>query len=113
MPWKDIEKQRAAIKKHYYANRQVYIDKASQKRRDLRRWVYDLKEATPCTDCGKSYPYYVMDFDHLADKKILISKVVNSGSWKQTKGEIAKCEIVCLNCHRIRTFNRISGKHDV
>lgn len=106
MPWKDKEKQREAIRKHYYANRQVYIDKAYRKREALRYWIRQIKEETPCKDCGKNYPYYVMDFDHLEDKKILISKVINSGSWTQTKAEVAKCEIVCSNCHRIRTFKR-------
>jgi hypothetical protein len=106
MPWKDIEKQRAAIRRHYYANKQVYIDKAYRKRREIRKWVYELKENTPCTDCKKLYPYYVMDFDHLLDKKVLVSKVINNGSWKQAKEEIAKCEIVCSNCHRMRTYKR-------
>lgn len=108
MPWKDKEKQREAIRKHYYANRQAYIDKASRKRQEIRNWVHELKENTPCSDCGVQYPYYVMDFDHLEDKKILVSKVLNRGSWLQTKAEIAKCEIVCSNCHRSRTYRRIA-----
>ncbi len=113
MPWLDKDKQRAAIRKHYYANKQTYIDKAYKKRQAVRDWVNNIKTITPCTDCGVKYPYYVMDFDHLTDKKVLISKVINSGSWKQTKDEIEKCELVCSNCHRIRTFNRISDKDKV
>ena len=106
MPWKDIEKQREAIRKHYYANRQTYINKAYAKRERLRNYVIEIKENTPCTDCGINYPYYVMDFDHLEDKKITVSRVINSGSWIKTKEEIAKCEVVCSNCHRIRTYKR-------
>lgn len=106
MPWKDKEKQREAIRKHYYANRQTYIDKAYKKRNALRQWVYELKEKTPCADCDKRYPFYVMDFDHLEDKQVLVSKIINSGSWLKTQTEIAKCEIVCSNCHRKRTFVR-------
>lgn len=49
-----------------------------------------------------------MDFDHLSDKKILFSKLVNSGSWTQDKAEFAKCEIVCSNFHSTRMFNRLS-----
>lgn len=107
MPWKDKEKQRSAIRNHYYANRQAYIDKAARKRLAVRKWVYELKESTPCRDCGVQYPYYVMDFDHLENKKYLVSRVINNGSWEQAKAEIAKCEIVCANCHRIRTFKRL------
>lgn len=107
MPWKDKEKQRQAIREHYYKNRDVYIQKAYRKREAIRDWLYELKAKTPCKDCGINYPYYVMDFDHLSDKKVLVSKVVNSGSWTQVKTEVAKCEIVCSNCHRARTFNRL------
>ena len=108
MPWKDKEKQREAIKKHYYAHRQEYIDKAYRKRVALREWVRSIKEQSACHDCGLMFPYYVMDFDHIDNKEIIISKVINSGSWKKTKNEIAKCEIFCSNCHRIRTYNRLN-----
>lgn len=110
MPWRDIEKQREAIRKHYYANRQQYLDRASRKRHDIKKWVNALKERTPCADCGLKYPYYVMDFDHLRDKKILISRVINRGSWIQVENELKKCELVCANCHRIRTFKRLGIK---
>lgn len=107
MPWKDIEKQRAAIRRHYYANREYYIEKAQRKRRELRKWLNSLKEASPCIDCKIQYPYYVMDFDHIGVKKGLISEIINSGNAKKLKEEIEKCELVCANCHRIRTYRRI------
>lgn len=107
MPWKDIEKQRAAIRRHYYANREMYIKKAMKRKRDIRRWLNDLKEASPCKDCKISYPYYVMDFDHLSDKKYEINKLINSCSMTKIRAEIAKCDIVCSNCHRERTFQRL------
>lgn len=108
MPWKDIEKQRAAIRKHYYANRETYIKKALQRKKDIRLWLNKLKESTPCVDCKVFYPYYVMDFDHLGDKTSNISRLINTCSMKQINAEIAKCELVCSNCHRIRTFKRLT-----
>lgn len=112
MPWKDKAKQREAIRRHYYANREYYIQKSNEKRRDLRKWVYNLKSKTPCKDCGVLYPYYVTDFDHIESKgKKLgtISSLINSGSYKKVQEEIAKCELVCANCHRARTFQRIGS----
>ncbi len=109
MAWKDPEKQREAIRKHYRANRQYYIDKAYRKRDAVRQWVYELKNKTPCTDCKVQYPYYVTDFDHVAakgDKSNIVSKLINNGGFKKVQEEIAKCELVCANCHRIRTFQR-------
>jgi hypothetical protein len=117
MPWKDKEKQREAIRKHYRANRQYYIDKAYRKRDTLRKWVYEYKNSTPCTDCNIQYPHYVTDFDHLGgdsgEKLNTVSRLINSGSTKQVKEEIAKCELVCSNCHRIRTFKRITSKNRI
>ena len=62
----------------------------------------------PCMDCGVSYPHYVMDFDHKTDKKFLIGRQVHSTTAvSKILEEIAKCDIVCSNCHRERTH----GKH--
>lgn len=107
MPWKDIEKQRAAIRRHYYANREVYIEKALRRRKELRKWLNDLKQSSPCTDCGVHYPYYVMDFDHIGKKNWEVNKIINAGNAKRLKEEIDLCELVCANCHRIRTQKRI------
>ena len=116
MPWKDREKQREAIRKHYRENKQYYIDKAYKKRDTLRRWVYDLKNNTPCTDCGIQYPYYVTDFDHIEERGVklnTISKLINMGSTIQVKRELEKCDLVCANCHRIRTYNRRTDKNRI
>lgn len=64
----------------------------------------------PCQDCGKSFLPHMMDFDHHGNEKLFdISKPIKGSikNYKPTKillDEIAKCEIVCANCHRIRTF---------
>ena len=50
-----------------------------------------------------------MDFDHLGSKKQTIARLANSeASIKTIKQEIAKCELVCSNCHRLRTWQRLS-----
>lgn len=61
----------------------------------------------PCSDCGGRFPHYVMDFDHLdgTTKKFSIGKR-GSRTWRSTLEEIKKCEVVCSNCHRIRTYQR-------
>lgn len=64
---------------------------------------------TPCTDCGKRYPPWVMDFDHVRGPKLFdIGSARNkAGSLRRLKEEIAKCEVVCANCHRTRTHDRL------
>lgn len=61
-----------------------------------------------CTDCGIT-DIRVLEFDHLPQhgKTANVSSMLGGGwSWKRILEEIAKCEIVCANCHRIRTIER-------
>ena len=72
----------------------------------IRDEINFLKESTPCTDCNLLWPSYVMQFDHLKDKSFGIGARVSSIGRVKLWNEIAKCEIVCANCHFIRTHNR-------
>jgi hypothetical protein len=77
----------------------------------LAQYLRDLKTSTPCVDCRISYPYYVMDFDHVRGQKHAnVMELVSTLSKKRIDLEIAKCEIVCSNCHRIRTHMRKMAK---
>lgn len=63
---------------------------------------------TPCADCRQIYPYYVMQFDHREGetKVAVISKMVANASLQMILDEVKKCDVVCGNCHSIRTWNR-------
>jgi hypothetical protein len=65
-------------------------------------------KSRPCADCGTQYPYYVMEFDHLdaSSKEFNVSAGVTSVSYERLLAEIAKCEVVCANCHAERTHQR-------
>lgn len=75
-----------------------------EKRRAL---VQDLKKKS-CMDCGNSFPPVCMDFDHRnpAEKIDQISELIARVSLKRLLEEIAKCDLICANCHRIRTQKR-------
>lgn len=76
------------------------------KRRELLEWIHKLKNK-PCADCSGSFHPVAMGFDHLRDKSFDVSHMVSGAfSKKRILIEIAKCELVCANCHAIRTFNR-------
>ena len=73
----------------------------------LVKYIQELKSSTPCMDCKILYPYYVMDFDHVRGRKHKnVMELIPTLSKKKIDEEIAKCEIVCSNCHRIRTHGR-------
>ena len=77
----------------------------------LADYIRQLKSNSPCIDCKISYPYYVMDFDHVRGVKHKnVSELISTLSKKKIDLEIAKCEIVCSNCHRIRTHMRKMSK---
>lgn len=64
-------------------------------------------KARPCADCGRSWPAVCMNFDHVRGTKLFgISSAVRWKSIEALQQEIAKCDIVCACCHRIRTETR-------
>lgn len=79
------------------------------KRRDSARRAYlSEKKSAACMDCGAKYPPYVMDFDHResSDKVGGVGSMAMSCSFQRLEAEIAKCDLVCANCHRERTHRR-------
>lgn len=93
--------------KEYYKNNPQSINKSSIERKNKIRSIISEAKNVPCMDCNKKYPSYVMDFDHLSDKKYGIANMASRHtSIKTVMDEIAKCEVVCANCHRERTFSR-------
>ena len=93
MPHKDPVVRREYFRAHY------------EKRRDV---VRHAKEK-PCIDCGIEYPYYVMQFDHVRGEKVGdLGKLAQKRSIPKLLEEIAKCDVVCANCHAVRTFERQS-----
>lgn len=84
--------------------------KANKQRRNTRRqFVFDiLKDCGGCIDCGEAN-ISTLQFDHVKGKKIAnVSWLVKNSNLNKIKKEILKCQIVCANCHAIRT-SRISN----
>ena len=73
-----------------------------------RAWMASLKEGVPCTDCGEVLPAWVMHWDHLPafEKNGDISVMVQSRTREAVLHELKKCELVCANCHVMRTVVR-------
>jgi hypothetical protein len=83
---------------------------AKTDKQEIRQRIKELKELHGCVDCGEKN-HIVLDFDHIKDKKYNISRMIHDGfAWAAIKKEISKCEVVCANCHRVRTHKRLTGK---
>lgn len=103
---------KVSSREHYERNKERIKRKAKQSTKrysaHVRAVVVAAKQA-PCTDCGVQYPHYVMEWDHLdgSHKRFNIGDIMHSGySVATVKEELAKCELVCANCHRERTHRR-------
>jgi len=70
-----------------------------------RKLMNELKDR-PCMDCGGEFPSYVMSFDHRdPDQKKFQLSQVGTRSVAVLLEEAAKCDVVCANCHMIRTYS--------
>jgi hypothetical protein len=99
------EQHRVSTRKHYSENRDRYLERNRQ-RILLYRGIICAAKSVPCMDCKESFPVVCMDFDHRnpEEKSFNISRLGMITSEKRLREEIAKCDVVCSNCHRIRTW---------
>ena len=94
-------------RQHYINNKDTYIKNAKINRANtykrFREFLINIKNV-PCKDCGKQFPHWIMEFDHIKDKKFCIPRW--HGSKESLLEELEKCEVVCANCHSNRTYLR-------
>lgn len=81
----------------------------NSKRRKAAHELIRRHKRKPCADCRKRYPYYVMSFDHVGRKDFNIAQMARRVSLEALEKEIRRCEVVCMNCHQIRTFRRLTS----
>ena len=81
------------------------------KRQTARKLIIQLKTGRVCPDCLTEYPHYMMDFDHVRGIKLgNVYDIARKGDVARLLEEVKKCDIICSNCHRHRTFMRTAGK---
>lgn len=107
MPYKDPvvrkEKQAEYSKTHYEKHKQKIITRNNARRKEITAKFAAFKATKSCINCGESHPA-ALDFHHIerhkSNKKVhyLVS---NGHFWQRIMAEIAKCIVLCANCHRI------------
>lgn len=92
MPYKDRE-----IQKRF---QRIFKRKRLERLRDLKKG--------PCVDCSGIFHPAAMQWDHI-DATIKFKDVAKMAQYRFERAleEIKKCELVCANCHAVRTYNRI------
>lgn len=128
MPIKDLQKRReyqrvykisnkkrvsSQIEAWQQANMETIVAQRANRKRLLKLNLVEQFGGS-CMDCGIESPDHpeIFDFDHvIGEKNYEISKALTL-SPVTLQEELTKCQLVCSNCHRIRTRDRIINKHD-
>ena len=100
-------------REHYAQHRDRYLARAVRRKKELTAeradYLITLFRERPCVDCGEHDPL-VLEFDHLGNKKFTIAKGLGNRSWQAVLDEIAKCDVLCANCHRLRHHASSGGE---
>jgi hypothetical protein len=96
---------------HYQANKSRRQAQNKKRQAEFFAWYISLKAGRPCADCGRVFHPAAMHWDHLpgADKKADLANLARRGNRQLILDEIKKCELVCANCHAVRSFARRDG----
>ncbi|MCB0866881.1 MAG: helix-turn-helix domain-containing protein [Solirubrobacterales bacterium] len=84
------------------------VDIARVRRRSKSRQLVEARRRSGCVDCGVKDPL-VLEFDHRDGDKV---RHVAEMAWEgaspvSVTAELAKCDVVCVNCHKHRTYSRL------
>lgn len=104
-----IIKRRKIWRDHYHKYGSQYRQRAVERNRRLknrlRHLMFQYLQMRVCEKCEISDPR-VLEFDHIdpASKSFSIARAMNNTvSWEAILLEIKKCQVLCANCHRIKT----------
>jgi hypothetical protein len=75
--------------------------------RAQRGFLNEIKLESGCVDCGYNDNPVALQFDHIEDNKEFTIGQRAGNSMERLMEEVAKCEVVCANCHHIRTHRRL------
>ncbi|MEK6888581.1 MAG: hypothetical protein AABW80_00555 [Nanoarchaeota archaeon] len=103
MPFKNPEKRKEYRKEIYEKNKRKVLFSVRKRKRELGKWFLDYKKNLKCELCNENHPATI-DFHHKeisSKKEGGVSYLVYNGySINRIKEEIAKCQVLCVNCHR-------------
>jgi len=86
--------------------KQYYKKSIKEKHHENIKFIHKEKLKQGCVCCGYKENPYALDFDHL-DPASKIDGVarMSTRNIEKIKEEILKCQVLCANCHRIKTHD--------
>lgn len=89
------------MRQWYQANKAKHIGYVRNRDRKIEGWLKEYKKSLSCEVCGETH-YACLEFHHIdpPEKKFTIGRLIRRPSLKALQAEIAKCRVLCANCHR-------------
>jgi hypothetical protein len=111
MPYKDKQKQKDAQRKHYRENKEVYARRQKEKYEKNKAFIVQCKTNKKCSMCSESHPV-CLEFHHIGEQKkeMKIADAIYKLGLKRLKEEVAKCILLCANCHRKFHYNEMKDR---
>jgi predicted transcriptional regulator len=114
---RELKCSKSTISHHLNSSSKVNVKRKRNDIYEAQDFLEELqmfKEDQGCQECGIMYSHYVLEFDHRPEfKKIdnvyrVYKKFGKDMAWQ----EVAKCDVVCANCHKTRTWKRNLTDYD-
>ena len=90
----------------HYKNRARNTERSLRRRAQIRAWASEIKATAGCACCPEDDPA-CLDFHHIdeAGKEEQVTTTISYGYGRdKILDEMAKCEVICANCHRKEHF---------
>lgn len=99
--YSDRNKQNAAWRRWYRDNAKRKMGWQQRRREEIRAWWRELKATKRCERCGEA-DADCLHFHHrdAGSKDLDLARAATNG-WSRARilGEVAKCDVLCANCH--------------
>lgn len=118
MPYKDpaVRKLKNAeySKTHHKKNKVARLASILARRKKLRNEWNTFKSTLKCMKCGFSH-IAALDFHHTDPnlKEGSVSRFISNGQFRKAREEVAKCIVLCSNCHRVHHYEELKNPTEV
>ncbi len=99
-------KNREHFQRWWVNNKEAHRNRVNAGYTKRKGWFKRFKATLKCSRCGESRPA-ALDFHHPnSNEELIIAKLAGHTGNERLLKEIAKCEVLCANCHREEHFGR-------
>jgi len=106
MPYADVIQQKEAQHRSYLRNKEKVRETTRRRRREIVAWLTEYKVSRGCSRCPENH-VATIDYHHENGEKDQCLAYASRLQWSQERleREVAKCIVLCSNCHRKLHWN--------